>query len=128
MKKVHLEVFLAILFVAVSTAFVYGRLVDVRIFWNSQTAWSAILMAGWIIVALGYFHQGLLVRSGHSASHVSALLPSAVFIVQCVLFVKGIYYEDWSLIFGAVVVNTGVVFSLYQIFKNSSHPFGHPKS
>lgn len=115
MKKVYLEIFFAIIFVAVSTFLVYGRLVDVRVFWNSQMIWSAILMLGWVIVSLGYFHQGLLVRSDHSASNVSVLLPAAVFVVQCILFIKGIYYEDWSLVLGALVVNAGVVFSLYQI-------------
>lgn len=74
-------------------------------------------MAGWVIVSLGYFHQGWLVHSGKNAEHVSIVLPVAVFSVQCILFVKGIFYGDWSLIYGAVIVNSGVVFSLYQIIK-----------
>ncbi len=79
-----------------------------------------MLAIGWVIVSAGYFHQGWLVRKDGSSDHVSILLPSVVFLVQCVLFVKGVYYADWSLIAGAIMVNTGVLFSLYNIFKHRS--------
>ena len=71
----------------------------------------------WGIVAVGYYHQGWLIHLRKSSQGVSAFLPIAVFLVQCILFVKGIYYHDWALIFGAVTVNSGVVFDLYQIWK-----------
>ena len=115
MKKLFLEIFFSILFVFATTLFVYGKLVGINNFWDAQNIWSIILALGWIVVALGYYHQGYIVHKSRSASHVSIILPSAVFVVQCVLFVKGIYYKDWALIFGALVVNSGVVFSLYQI-------------
>ena len=56
-----------------------------------------------------------LVREARSDRNVSVLLPIVVFFVQCILFVKGVYYRDWSLVWGALVVNSGVVFSFYQI-------------
>lgn len=70
-----------------------------------------------MVVSLGYYNQGHLVQKSKSASHVSVMLPIAAFVVQCVLFVKGIHYKDWSLVLGALVVNSGVLFSLYQIYK-----------
>ncbi len=82
--------------------------------------WSVILAFGWIVVSLGYYHQGWLVHKSKSAEHVSVVLPIAVFLVQCILFVKGIYYHDWSLILGAIMVNSGVIFSLYQIVRVKS--------
>ena len=75
-------------------------------------------MLGWIIVSAGYYHQGWLVRKDHSSAHVSLVLPVAVFFVQCILFVKGIYFDDWSLVAGAVLVNSGVCFSIYNIIKS----------
>lgn len=116
-KKLFWEVFLSALFVAAATVVVYGRLAGDTRFWNAQMVWSIILAAGWMIVATGYYHQGWMVRTCKSSTHVSVVLPSAVFIVQCVLFVKGIFYNDWSLIAGALLVNSGVVFNLYQIYK-----------
>ncbi|KND48896.1 MAG: hypothetical protein AB200_00515 [Parcubacteria bacterium C7867-005] len=117
MKKIYLEILFSALFVALSTIFIYGRLIGFDVFWNSQFLWSVILSIGWVVVALGYYHQGWLVHTSRSADHVSVVLPTAVFIVQCILFIKGIYYGDWSLIIGAVMVNSGVVFSLYQIVR-----------
>lgn len=117
MKKIHFEIPVSVLFVFISTFFVYKYLADLSVFWNSQIFWSVVLALGWVVVSFGYYHQGWLVHKSKSAEHVSVVLPVAVFIVQCILFVKGIYYEDWSLILGAVMVNSGVVFSLYQITK-----------
>ena len=117
MKKIHWEILFSALLVAFGTLFTYGRLSGFSIFWNSQLLWSVALSVGWVVVALGYYHQGWLVHTSKSAEHVSIVLPVAVFIVQCILFVKGIFYNDWSLITGAVMVNSGVAFSLYQIIK-----------
>ena len=93
------------------------RLAPQTLFWNAQSIWSALLIVGWVIVALGYYHQGWMVQKSKSSKNVSIVLPVAVFVVQCVLFVKGIYYSDRSLIIGALLVNSGVVFSVYQILK-----------
>ncbi len=118
MRKIYLEILSVTALVVFATYFVYGRLADFNIFWNSQFIWSVGLMVCWVVVAFGYYHQGWLVRTSKSADHVSLVLPVAVFIVQCILFVKGIYYGDWSLIAGAVLVNSGVSFSIYQIIRN----------
>lgn len=117
MKKIHFEILISILFVFISTFFIYGYLSKFSGFWDSQTIWSCILGICWIIVSLGYYNQGHLVQKSKSANHVSIILPIAVFVVQCVLFVKGIHYKDWSLVGGAIIVNSGVLFSLYQIYK-----------
>jgi len=117
MRKLYLEILAAIFFVAFATLFVYRELDSVAAFWDTQQAWNIALMICWVIVSFGYFHQGWIVRKAGSASHVSQFLPRAVFVVQCILFVKGIHYRDWSLTAGAVVVNSGVVFSLYHIYK-----------
>lgn len=105
------------IFVFFGTVLMYGGLERFVDFWDAQNTWSVILAFGWMIVSAGYYHQGWMVHKGHTAIHVSAVLPSAVFVVQCILFIKGVYFGDWSLMFGAVVVNSGVVFSLYQIMK-----------
>lgn len=117
MKKVTLEILVSVVFVFGATFLVYRYLAGVNSFWDTQYLWSIVLAVGWIVVALGYYHQGWLVRMQNKADDVSILLPVAVFLVQCVLFVKGVYYRDWSLIGGAVIVNSGVVFSLSQIIK-----------
>ena len=117
MKKIVFESVISVIFVFISTFFAYQYLAGNASFWNSQLFWSILLAICWVVVAAGYYHQGWLVSSQGTAKDVSMILPIAVFIVQCVLFVKGIYYHDWSLIWGAVVVNSGVVFSLSQILK-----------
>jgi|SRR3989338_6284278 len=116
-RKLIWELVVATLFVFVSTYFVYSYLASDTFFWNAQILWSIALALCWVIVATGYYHQGWMVHKKHSAENVSIILPIAVFCVQLILFVKGIFYHDWSLIFGAVVVNSGVLFSLYQIIK-----------
>ena len=113
--RFYIEVLISLLIVSVITALVYGRLSGVKVFWDAQMFWSYALMLCWIIVAAGYYHQGWLVRKDHTAAHVSIILQIAVFFVQCILFVKGINFHDWSLIGGAVLVNSGVLFSLYHI-------------
>ena len=117
MKKTF-EIAGIIAFVLVGTGVAYLLLAGLPKFWDAQTIWSIILMVGWVVVSLGYFHQGWLVYRDSSSAHVSVLLPSVVFLVQCVLFVKGVYYNDWSLIGGALLVNIGVLFSLTQIYLN----------
>lgn len=118
MSRIYWEILFITLVVIFATVFVYGRLVNFNLFWDSQFIWSVALIICWAVVTLGYYHQGWLVYTSKSADHVSVVLPIAVFIVQCILFVKGIYYVDWSLVAGAVMVNSGVTFSLYQIIKN----------
>lgn len=117
MKRIHWEVLLGLVFVVGGTFVAYNLLQNVHGFWTAQNIWSIILILCWMVVASGYWHQGWLVREAKSATHVSYLLPCAVFIVQCILFIKGIYYNDYSLIAGAVMVNSAVVFNLYQIFR-----------
>jgi len=123
MKKLTAEVLISILAVSVPTFLVYKRLSLSPSFWDAQFAWSIALVACWIIVAVGYYHQGWLVRMERRAGSVSMVLPIAVFFVQCILFVKGIHYKDWSLVIGAILVNSGVLFSLYNIikFRNNSY-------
>ncbi|MDP3729477.1 MAG: hypothetical protein Q8R26_01840 [bacterium] len=113
------QILLSISAVIVPTFFIYSYLAGFPSFWNAQFAWSIALIVCWIIVSIGYFHQGLLVGvdSFDHARSVSIALPIAVFFVQCILFVKGIFYGDWSLIFGALIVNSGVVFSLFRIIR-----------
>ncbi|MEK7194596.1 MAG: hypothetical protein AAB660_02825 [Patescibacteria group bacterium] len=89
MKKVHIEIIVSVLFVALGTLFVYGQLAGQSIFWNSQMVWSTILAVGWMIVALGYYNQGWIVHTSKSAEHVSVVLPIAVFFVQCVFLSRG---------------------------------------
>lgn len=117
MKKIYWEISGALLFVFGCTALLYGQIAGFHFFWDAQAVWSVILIIGWILVSIGYYNQGWMVHTKKSAESVSLALPCIVFIVQCVLFVKGIYYHDWSLIFGAVVVNSGVIFSIYQIVR-----------
>lgn len=118
MKKLLLEFFLSAVFVFGSTYVFYSILAGIPPFWDAQFFWSIVLALGWVIVAAGYYHQGWLVHTKKSSANVSIVLPIAVFFIQCILFVKGIYYQDWSLVWGAVVVNSGVVFSLYQIVRS----------
>lgn len=116
MKKVYFEIIGSIAAVLLPTYFVYQNLVDKSGFWNAETLWSGALILCWLIVASGYYHQGWLVHK-EGARGVSAALPIAVFFVQCILFVKGIYYQDASLVIGALMVNSGVLFSLYNIWR-----------
>ena len=117
MKKIFWEIGISLAVVLIPTFFIYRRLSGEEFFWNAQFLWSVALILCWTIVASGYYHQGWLVKSRGHADDVSIVLPIAVFFVQCILFVKGIYYRDWSLVGGALLVNSGVVFSLSQIFK-----------
>lgn len=124
MKRIVILIMTSFAFVIGGTLIIYSRLSTIDIFWDSQTIWNFLLALCWIVVAFGYFHQGWLVRSGHTVQHVSTILPATVFVVQCILFIKGVYYGDWALMFGAVVVNSGTVFALYHILKTkrlSSH-------
>lgn len=115
MRKVYWEILASVVFVLGGTYLVYGQLKSNTAFWDAQSIWSAALIFGWTIVAAGYYRQGWIVHHRHTAANVSLLLPSAVFCVQCLLFIKGVFFYDWSLIIGALIVNSGVVFSLYQI-------------
>lgn len=116
-KKLYWEILASIIFVLGGTVFFYGQLKNIPDFWNAQLFWSVALVIGWIVVSAGYYHQGWKVHKNRTTGNVSVFLPATVLCVQCVLFIKGIFFHDWSLIFGALIVNTGVVFSLYQILK-----------
>lgn len=116
-KRLILEIVLVTLFVVVATFVIYSKLAGIPLFWSSQFFWSLGLIVCWMIVSAGYFNQGSIIHRSQSSANVSHFLPMAVFTVQCILFVKGIYYHDWSLIGGAVIVNSGVLFTLYQIWK-----------
>lgn len=118
MKKIILEILVSVILVFIPTFFVYKQLASISSFWSAQSLWSVILTIGWVVVATGYYHQGWLVHRTGNSRDVSIILPATVFFVQCVLFVKGIYYDDWSFVWGALIVNSGVLFSLYQILKS----------
>ncbi len=117
MKRLHVEILLGIVFVAGGTLVIYNFLAPVGAFWSAQNLWSTALIVCWSIVAGGYWRQGWVVYKAKSSTHVSLLLSGAVFLVQCILFVKGIFYKDISLVIGAVLVNSGVVFNMYQILR-----------
>jgi hypothetical protein len=117
MKRVHFEVFLAIVSVVGGTLFTYHLLSGKPNFWNQQNFWNSVLLICWAVVMMGYFRQGWLVHKAKSSKNISLFLPIVVFFVQCILFVKGIYYHDVALIFGAVMVNSGAIFNAYQIFR-----------
>lgn len=122
MKKIYFEIIVAAALVAIPTLIVYRWLEKIGEFWNAQNFWSITLIICWAVVAYGYYNQGWIVRKARSSTHVSTILPTTVFFVQCILFVKGIFYHDYALIAGAIMVNSGVVFVLYQIlrFKKNS--------
>ncbi len=116
-KHILWEVLLGFAFVGSGTFVVYYLLANIGGFWTAQNIWSMVLIVCWMVVASGYWHQGWIIRKAQSATNVSYVLPVAVFVVQCILFIKGIYYDDYSLVTGAVMVNSAVAFNLYQIFK-----------
>ena len=37
-------------------------------------------------------------------------MERADFFRKRILFIKGVFFNDWSLVFGALIVNSGVVF------------------
>lgn len=86
-----------------------------------QLIWSCLLAVCWIVVAYGQYTQGKKVRRNRSARNVSIYLPLAVIFAQSILFIKGLYYIDWSLIFGAIVVNGGAFYNLYFLLKFRNH-------
>lgn len=111
-----IELVAATLFVLVGTAITYSQLESLVEFWNAQTFWNFALIVCWGIVAFGYYHQGWVIGIKKNSSGVSIILPISVFIVQCILFVKGVFYKDTSLIIGALMVNSGVTFAIYRIY------------
>ncbi len=121
MKKVHWEIVASMIFVLGGTFLLYGQLANNTAFWDAQFVWSMALIVCWTMVAAGYYYQGWMIHKGHTTVNVSFVLPSIVFIVQCILFVKGVFFHDWSLIFGSLIVNSGVLFCLYQIVKTKTN-------
>lgn len=121
MKRLHWEILFGAMSVLLGTFIAFRLLSGVDSFWTIQNFWSIALIGCWVIVAGGYWRQGAIVLKAKSATHVSLILPFAVFLVQCILFVKGIYYHDVALVVGAVLVNSAVVFDIYQIIKFRKH-------
>ena len=117
LKKFIAELVTVIAFVVAGTWIAYWNLVNIGPFWDAQKFWSVALMICWTAVSFGYYHQGWIIHRDQSTEHVSKILPVTVLLVQCILFVKGIFYHDWSLVVGAVLVNSGVIFYLYQIWQ-----------
>lgn len=117
MKKVYWEIVASVVFVLGGTFLVYGQLKNNVAFWDAQTIWSVALIICWMMLAAGYYYEGWMIHHGHSTKNVSAVVPSIVLVVHCILFVKGIFFDDWSLVYGSLIVNSGVVFCLYQIIK-----------
>ncbi len=84
---------------------------------DEKTIWSILLMFCWIIVSLGQINQGMKIKKNKNIENISIFLPTTVFIAQTILFVKGLSYGDWSLIIGAVVVNIGTMFNVFNFLK-----------
>ena len=116
-RKVYWEVLISITFVLGGTFLAYSWLAHNAFFWNTQQIWSVGLIIGWTVVAAEYFRQGWMIHNARTSINISALLPSTIFVMQCILFFKGVFFQDWSLIISALTVNSGVVFCLYQIMK-----------
>lgn len=79
--------------------------------------WSVGLEICWLAVAYGWYAQGKIVQQKGDYSNVSLKLPFIMFSTQCFLLAKGIYYDDWSLISGCILVNTAIVYALIQVTK-----------
>ncbi|MEJ0021775.1 MAG: hypothetical protein WDN47_04340 [Candidatus Doudnabacteria bacterium] len=121
MKRLYWEILFGALFVLAGSFLAYRFLSGYSAFWTAQKLWSLILVVGYVFVAGGYWRQGAIIHRAKNATNVSLILPSAVFVVQCIIFVKGIYYHDAALVTGAILVNSAVVFDIYQIIRAGSH-------
>jgi len=117
MKKVHWEILISIVFVLGGTFLAYSWLAQSAYFWDAQRMWSVGLIIGWTVFSVEYFRQGWILHHARTSVNISVLLPSTYFVMQCILFVKGVFFNDWSLVVSALIVNSGVVFYLYQIIK-----------
>jgi hypothetical protein len=120
MKKVYWEILISIVFVLGSAFLLYGQLESKTAFWDAQSIWSVALIIGWSVYSIEYFRQGWILHHAHTSANISVLLPTTYIVMQCILFVKGVFFRDWSLIASALIVNSGVVFYLYQIIKLKS--------
>lgn len=116
MKRIYWEIVASIVFVLGGTYVIYGHLAGYVAFWDAQTIWSVVLIICSMVIAGAYYRQGWYVHHTHTSKNISILIPLAVLTTQCLLFIKGIFFNDWSLVTGALIVNSGLVFSLYQIF------------
>ena len=119
MNRVHWEILASIVFVLGGTAFMWSWLSDMPDFWDEQRLWSFALITGYTIVSFEYFRQGWKIHHARSPANISTTLTTTIMLMQCVLFVKGVYFGDWSLIVGALIYNCGVIFLLYQTIKTS---------
>lgn len=113
----HREILASVIFVVGGTALLYVWLSETSGFWNAQRLWSIALIAGYAVVAFEYFRYGWLIHHSRTTANISPFLTLSIFAMQCILFVKGIFFGDWSLVAGTLMVNSGVVFTLYQTAK-----------
>ena len=102
------------LFVLGGAYLVYINLESNAAFWDAQHIWSIGLIIGWSVYSIEYFRQGWILHHARTSDNISLLLPSTYLVMQCILFVKGVFFNDWSIIASALIVNSGVVFYLYQ--------------
>lgn len=95
----------------------YSNLGNNAAFWDAQSMWSVALILGWAVYSIEYFRQGWIIHHARTSDNISILLPSTYVVMQCILFIKGVFFHDWSIIVSALIVNSGVVFYLYQVIK-----------
>ena len=100
----------------------YGWLAHSAAFWDAQSIWSIGLIIGWGVVAIEYYRQGWMIHHARTLVNVDALLPSTIFVMECILFVKGVFFDDWSMVVSALIVNSGIAFYLYQIIMIKRNP------
>ncbi len=117
MKKVYWEILISIVFVLGGTFLVYSWLAHNAAFWDAQRIWSIGLIIGWTVFSVEYFRQGWIIHHARTSANTSVLMPLTYFVMQCILFIKGVFFHDWSLIASALILNSGVVFYLYQTIK-----------
>ncbi len=84
---------------------------------TDQVVWSIILSVCWVVVSFGQYNQGKKIKTKETTKNVSVILPLAVIFAQVILFIKGVYYSDWSLIAGAIAVNIGALYNLFYLIK-----------
>ena len=110
MFLVYWEILASVIFVLGGTFLAYGQLSDTAAFWNAQSVWSTALIVSWTLIAAAYYYEGWLIHHGRSQANISAVTLSAHLRRAMHSFIKGIFFNDWSLVFGALLVNSGVVF------------------
>lgn len=120
MRKVHWEILVSVVVVLGGTYLVYNGLAHNAYFWDAQRIWGMGLIVGWTVLSIEYFRQGWIIHHARTSANISVLMPSTYFILQCILFYKGVFFNDWTIIISSLIVNSGVVFYLYQVIKLKS--------